>query len=84
MKPKIIEEIHAWVAIGDDGDEGVIAARFGDAWVPLIGADAERLLALRPFAEDAAVRTGRTVRLKKFSSVETVEEIVPDATATGV
>ena len=70
--PKI-EEIWAWISDEGEGDEGIIAARIGDSWMPLVGADKLRIESLRDIAEETAKSTGRPVNLIKFSVREDME-----------
>lgn len=70
--PKI-EELFAFVGCDDDGDEGLLAMYDGRVWVPLIGADMERIKSLRPRADEISVMTGRPYKLLKFKLVGTIE-----------
>jgi hypothetical protein len=62
-----IETIQAFVAVGPDGDEGIIGANVGHGWTPFVAADPERLEQLRPMARKIAKETGIEVRLIRFS-----------------
>jgi hypothetical protein len=62
-----INALYAWVATEPDGGEGICSAQLGDIHMPLVGADMERMLSLRPFAEAAHLATGYPVRLVQFS-----------------
>ena len=62
----VIKELWAYVQVGDDGDEGVLAELVGDSWIPLIGADEVRMQLLRPTAMLVAHSTGRAVTLRHF------------------
>lgn len=89
--PKI-EEIFAYIA-EDNGpeDEGVVATIMGGASLggvsvggvsmPLIGADISRIDSLREIAKDIATKSGKTIRLCKFSVREIVEVIEPEPKA---
>lgn len=66
MSGFVIKELWAYVQVGDDGDEGVLAELVGDSWIPLIGADEVRLKQLRPTAEAIAHATGKPVMLRHF------------------
>lgn len=71
-----IKEIWAWVSVDPNGHEGIICFEGpGGIPHPAIGADAERLKALRPIAEQAAT-SGIPIRLLKFSQRELIDEIV--------
>ena len=70
--PRILQ-LFAFLAVGDDGDEGVIAGIMHGAWVPLVGADMARIDSLRRMAEQVARETGKRIVLAKFSAREDVE-----------
>lgn len=75
-----IEELFTFVA-EDKGpdDEGIVAMPFisqeGSVMMPLVGADMSRIKSLRPWAEEIKRRTGKSVKLLRFSSREVLEEI---------
>jgi len=73
--PKI-NELFAFIST-DEGpeDEGIIASKIGDAWMPLVGADQKRVDSLRPLAKQIAQATGKRVVLAKFTHREDVETI---------
>jgi len=67
--PKI-DTLTAYVAVGEDGpdDEGVMAYWHpGHGWVPMVGADADRVLALLPIAEELSAATRKPYRVVEFS-----------------
>lgn len=70
-----INHIWAFLAIGDDDEEGVIGADMGGVMMPLIAANEERLDNLRPYARSIARVSGKKVTLVKFTVREKVEEI---------
>ncbi len=75
--PKI-EALFAFISV-DEGpeDEGIVAARMGNMWMPLVGADMDRIDSLRPLAESVARLTGKKIVMAKFSVREDMEEILP-------
>ena len=75
--PKI-EAIYALASI-DEGpeDEGVVAARGGDSWMPLVGADEDRVESLRPLAMAIPRTTGKRIVLARFKNREDLEELKP-------
>lgn len=79
-----IDVMYAYVTedTGPD-DEGVIAAQLGPSgWMPLVGADKERMEAMRHLAQRSADAQGKVVKLLEFSVRRQVEEIqpaIPDA-----
>ena len=76
----VIQEIHAMVAIGDDGDEGVIGMRMNDGTrMPFIMADQERFEALLPKALDICRLSKKDLKILKFSVREDVtDKYIPD------
>ncbi len=75
--PKI-EAIYAFISI-DEGpeDEGIVATRIGDTWMPLVGADMDRVESLKPLAVGVARLTGKRIVLARFGVREDLEEIAP-------
>lgn len=74
--PKITE-IFAFVA-EDSGpdDEGITAMQVGhQAWMPLIGGDMTRIDSLRKIAVGIARRTGKPIKLVRFTQREELEVI---------
>lgn len=73
---KRIDKMLAFVS--EDGEsEGVVAIRVQGAWMPLVGADIERINGLRAAAQDVADKTGRRIRLLRFTVREELEVIEP-------
>ena len=73
-----IDRLFAYVAEDGDG-EGLVGAPIGSggSLMPLVGADAERMLSLRPFARTLARAVpGRRIRLVRFDVRTEIEEIV--------
>ncbi len=68
MKPGFrIDTIWAFVAIGDDGEEGLVGMLTTNGWMPFVCADQSRVDGLRPFAKQVAEETGRPVTLVQFA-----------------
>lgn len=75
--PGEIQTLYAFLSYDGQG-EGICAhviAPLGST--PLITAREKLVNAMRPMAQDAARRTGKKVRLVKFTVREVVEEITP-------
>lgn len=70
-----IEAIWAWLAIDEEGSEGVVGGFTGGHFLPLIASDKIRLDQLRPIAESAAQTSGMRVMLAKFTAREDIETI---------
>jgi hypothetical protein len=73
----VIRELYAYVAAGRDGDEGIVGINFDGNWLPLVGADMDRMKSLRAHALACARASGERVRLVKFSSREDLEVLAP-------
>ena len=72
-----IDEMFAFVSVDAQGNEGVCAFMAGDIWMPLVGADMNRVAKLRECAKDIAHRSGKTLRLVRFTKREEMEVIEP-------
>jgi hypothetical protein len=75
VKGKKITELYAWIATEPDGGEGVCAAATTEGWLPMIGADMDRMRSLRPAAELAHKVNNAPIRLVRFSTREDLEEL---------
>jgi len=73
-----IEHIYAFICddAGPD-DEGIAASTHGLMWMPLVGADMERMESLRPVAQRIATHFRKPIRLCRFTVRETLEIIQP-------
>lgn len=78
--PKI-EAMYAYITHekGDPYDEGVAAflPPMTHQWMPMVGADEERMVSLRPIAQELADATGQKITLVKFSVRTDLETIDP-------
>lgn len=66
----------AFIAENEEG-EGVVAYQIDDRWVPLVGADMDRVKSYIPMAEDIATQTGTKIRLCYFTTRTEIMEIKP-------
>lgn len=73
----VISEVYAFVAVHDDGDEGIPAWKMGDTWTPLLASDAERLDVIRTIAQVSATTSGVPHKLVRFTVREELETIDP-------
>lgn len=78
MMPKKIETIHAFISVDSEGDEGIVGMKnpTDGSWMPLIGADEERIKSLMPIAKQIKRLTNKKIKLIKFSIREDIEEIL--------
>ena len=70
----VVDEIFAFIAVDDDGDEGVMAAKMGDTMMPLIFADLTRLPTFAPVADNIAKAAGKDYKLKHFQLLGDVSD----------
>lgn len=72
-----IEEMFAFCSVDEEG-EGVVAipGPMGRP-MPLMGADMTRVDSIRPIAQEVSDALGIKIILKKFSTVEVLEELCP-------
>ncbi len=78
--PKI-EEMFAYITHepGDPDDEGLTAVRGSSGvWVPMVGADEERMMSLKLTAQGIANITRQKITLVKFSVRTELETIIPN------
>lgn len=73
--PKITEMFAFIAEDGRPDNEGVIAQKIGDTWMPMIGADMARIDDIRPHAQALARQFGMKIKLVKFTTRTDVEEI---------
>lgn len=75
-----IDEVWAFLSFekGDD-TEGIMSIGTAHGNMPLLAADAARLLSLMPYVEKIVDLTGRPARLVKFTKREEVKLIEPKA-----
>lgn len=73
-----IDAVHAFVMVGDDGDEGIPAFLTTEGvMMPLIAADLVRLERLRPMAAQIGRAAGKPVTLVRFHQRQDLEVIRP-------
>lgn len=71
---KIIDEMFAFTVIDpNDGNEGVLGFLKGNQWIPMVGADMERVETLRPMADSICRGLELTYRIKRFVYIEDIE-----------
>ena len=77
-QPFKIETLTAFLAVSREGEEGVCA--FVDpktgVFMPMIGADHDRICSLRPQARAIAAATGQRIVLARFEARTDLEEIL--------
>ena len=73
-----IDEMWAWVMLDDtDGNEGIPAWLDGNVMMPLVGADLDMAIHLRPTAQLAASAGGHPITLRRFSEMTILETLEP-------
>ena len=81
--PKKIVEMYAFIATDNNGDEGITAMLVGDKWLPMVGADMDRIESLRKIAVMMAGKHGAKITLAKFTVRTDLEEIKPRKCVSG-
>ena len=81
MKKQIIKELFAYIAEEEQDSEGIIGmvsniAGVGQSFVPLVGANMERVDRYKDKAIQIGKITGKTVKLKRFKLIEESIEII--------
>ena len=72
--PKITELLAYVAQDEDENDEGIMAIQHPDGgWIPLVGADRERMISLRPQADMVALATQKPYRIMRFELVEEIK-----------
>jgi hypothetical protein len=71
-----IDRLFAYVATDDDG-EGVAAYQIDGQWMPLVGADEERMRSLKPVAQLVADQSGKRLALVRFEARTDEDYIEP-------
>lgn len=78
-----IDTLFAFIAVDDDGSEGVMAFMSPEGWMPMVGADEARINSLKPIAQQMSSWTKKQVVLTRFTAREDVELIVPGEVEEG-
>lgn len=67
-QPLRVACLFAYVGIDEKGSEGIVAAHMpGTGWMPLVGADMDRMRSLEPYAIAVAKMNKRPVKLARFA-----------------
>lgn len=74
--PLSIDQMWAYIAVGNRG-EGIAAMMDASGWIPLVGADEQRMNELRDYAQALADESGQQVTLARFSQREDVKVFEP-------
>lgn len=63
-----IDEMWAWIIVDEDNTEGIPAQRGPDgSWMPMVGADADRIKSLRPYVKKVVDLSQRAAELVRFT-----------------
>lgn len=76
MSKLSIQTITAFVAVDDNGDEGVMGAMLGETFYPLVCADEERIASMFPLAEQIKQASGLAYRVVQFSGRIDVTDLI--------
>lgn len=74
-----IETMYAFIAEDTSpDDEGIIGMNTGTGWMPLVGADMERVESLKPIAQSISRQTGKRVKILQFETRREIGVIKPE------
>lgn len=69
-----ITTVTAFVSVGKDGEEGVMAFHSNDGWHPMVCADEERIRIVFSIAEEISRDSGTPFRILQFSERKDVTD----------
>ena len=69
-----IQSITAFISVGPDGDEGVLAMSMNGVMMPLVCADAVRVAAMLPMAEKIKKESGFDYKIVRFTCMIDITE----------
>jgi len=73
-----IETMYAFITEDKNpDDEGIIAMHRGTGWIPLVGADMERVESLKPIAQGIARQIGKNIKIVRFETRKEIGVIRP-------
>lgn len=76
-----VDELWAWVSVDpEDQNEGIIAFESPMGPMPMVGADRERMMSMKKFAEQTAQKSGIEVKLLRFTKRNEIEILKPKTT----
>jgi len=64
-----ITELYAFVSKDKDGNEGLLGFRSHEGWMPMVGADVERVESLIPLANEIKKRSGVDYEIRYFKKI---------------
>lgn len=74
-----IDEMWAWTTIDPaDQTEGVLGLHSPDGWIPMVGADRERMESLRAYVQALVEAQGFTATMVRFTQREEMDRIEPE------
>lgn len=71
-----IDQCYCWVIDDDENGEGVPAFNWEGMAMPLFGADLDRVISMKPIAEQAAKMKNKPIELRHFKGPYTVFMVV--------
>lgn len=75
-----IDEMYAFVMVDPaDYTEGIIGFYTPTGWMPMVGADTNRVESLIPMAQDLADQLGEPVQILRFTVREEIDVLQPKA-----
>lgn len=71
-----INEVFAFLAQDPEG-EAIVGINTPGGFLPFVGGNMNQIEILKPFAEQIAQKTGRSIKILKFTNREELQEINP-------
>jgi hypothetical protein len=65
-----IDRIYAFVTKDKDGHEGIMAYMTDQGWMPMVGADMDRVESLKPQADKIAKISGMEYEIREFNNFD--------------
>lgn len=73
-----IEKLYCFMIIDKDGDEGICGFKTDEGWMPMVGADLERMDSIEIIAKSIANSMNETIFLLEFTDRKEIKQIKPD------
>jgi len=77
LLPYQIDQIFAFIATNEEGQEGILCQQIGGVAIPFLATDQARIDQLMPLAQAMASHTDKQIRLVRFHHREELKLITP-------
>jgi len=72
-----IDTMFAFIAVDDEG-EGITGFKSPMGWMPMVGADMDRVEQFKPLAQQLSNTSGKRIVIAQFTTREDLEILEPD------